>query len=134
MCNHDTTVIYTVVGRLLASYVIMTSPSSIIVVLTCHAVDLFTKMWSPSSITSPAHQFTISKPCPTFSQKYDKIQDQLQAISGVDELLSGNCFGFMLNLVSLYYTVGYRNAQQVQRFNAQSSGSIARFIPPGVSR
>lgn len=44
-------------------------------------------MWSPS--TNPAHKFTLSHPCETFSDKYDEIQEQLQTILGVDELLSG---------------------------------------------
>lgn len=44
-------------------------------------------MWSSTSSTS--HNFSIPKPCVTFSEKYDSIQEKLEAISGVDELLSG---------------------------------------------
>ena len=54
------------------------------------AVCLLKKMWSPTN--SPTHQLTIPKPCETFSKKYDTIQDQLRAISGVDELLAGRQF------------------------------------------
>ena len=58
-----------------------------IIWLYSNAVNLFTKLWSPSP--QPSHQFTIPESCGTFSKKYDTIQEQLQIISGVDELLSG---------------------------------------------
>lgn len=45
------------------------------------------KLWTPSAL--PIHNYIIPHPCESFSKKYDAIQEQIQAISGVDELLSG---------------------------------------------
>ena len=51
-------------------------------------VSLFAKLWKDEK--KPVHNFTITKPClKTFSDKYDRIQQQLEEIAGTDDLLSG---------------------------------------------
>lgn len=55
-------------------------------------VGLMSSQWSSSGTVQI---WKIPKRCEVFSEKFDKIQDQLQSISCMDELLSGKC---MLNV------------------------------------
>lgn len=50
-------------------------------------VCLISSLWIPDS--KPHHHFQIPKPCSLFCDKFNLIQQQLQNISGMDELLSG---------------------------------------------
>ncbi len=54
--------------------------------LLFHSVDLLSSVWVAGS---KPHVYTIPDPCTVFSAKFNHIQEQLQDISGMDELLSG---------------------------------------------
>jgi len=50
-------------------------------------VELLYTLWKPDS--GVGHVWTIPRPCVPFQAKFDAIQEQLEALSVMDELLSG---------------------------------------------
>ena len=55
---------------------------------THQTVGFMSSQWSSNGTVKI---WKIPKRCEVFSEKFDKIQDQLQSISCMDELLSGKC-------------------------------------------
>jgi len=53
-----------------------------------YAVGLMTALWIPDHTI---HKWILPRPCATFSNKYDKVQEQIMQISCMDDLLSGEC-------------------------------------------
>ena len=51
-------------------------------------VELLQALWRDDSRVS--HVWTLPRPCVPFQAKYDTIQQQLEALSVMDELLSGS--------------------------------------------
>ena len=51
-----------------------------------YTVGLMASLWRNDKSVKQWH---LTRPCTTFRDKYDRIQDQLKALSCMDELLSG---------------------------------------------
>ena len=57
-----------------------------------HVASLLAKQWRKSQAQTelPPRIFTLSTGYHTFQDYYDKVQEQLKLLSGMDELLAGS--------------------------------------------
>ena len=53
------------------------------------AVGLMTTMWISDHTV---RKWVLARPCTTFSEKYDKVHEQIRQISCMDDLLSGELY------------------------------------------
>ena len=76
-------------------------------------VGLMAALWRNDKSVRKWH---LPRPCATFRDKHNKIQDQLKALSCMDELLSGKHF-FMYSSLKRYNTTRF-NLEGVGRCQA----------------